>query len=94
MGFCIENYAENKTIPAGAYIFEISGDEIMLSGSLEKKENAVPYNFNSDGSILSGPSFSFNRICYIGKTYYYLQEGIIRSFDRNSMNEIAEIELN
>ncbi len=94
VGFCIENYAENKTIPAGAYIFEISGDEIMLSGSLEKKENAVPYNFNSDGSILSSPSFSFNRICYIGKTYYYLQEGIIRSFDRNSMNEIAEIELN
>ena len=85
VGFCIYNY-NNDPDAQGAYIFDVSGDEITEDGMMPSE--------NADDDWLYGESaFYFSRICYAGDTYYFLENGMINAYDRESYEKTGSLEV-
>ena len=85
VGFCIYNYS-NDPDAQGAYIFDVSGDEITVDGMMQSENVA-------DDWLYGDSSFYFNRICYAGNTYYFLENGTINAYDRESYEKTGSLEV-
>lgn len=77
VGICASSYSGNNQ-ERGAYLFDVSGGSIELSGSVEM---AAENNY-ANGEY-EEPAFYFSRICYIGDTYYYLDNGTVYALELN-----------
>lgn len=71
IGICASSYESGKDTN-GAYIFDISGENISLEGSIE---NTNVNNYMIDEGDEN--AFYFSRLCYVGDTYYYLDNGTV-----------------
>lgn len=77
VGICTSSYSGNNQ-ERGAYLFDVSGGSIELSGSVK---NTSQNNYMTDE--YEEPAFYFSRICYIGDTYYYLDNSTVYALKLN-----------
>lgn len=83
IGICASSYSDAEKAVSGAYLFEIQDGHIRQQALWEKEQ----------GNGVAAFAFDFDRLCYIGDTYYYLQDGVIRAFEQGSASEMGRIEL-
>lgn len=75
-----------KPAESGAYVFDVSGGEVEISGIMESiKKHYSGGEWN--------PVDNIERLCYAGDNYYYLQGGELRAFDRVTYEETGRIDL-
>lgn len=93
VGFCLNDhsYYSGWYEPAakGAYMFDISGDEIEIDGIMEAEE--INYSTLTDSKW--NPVNHMERFCYAGDNYYYIQGGEVRAFDRDTYEEVDALSL-
>ena len=93
VGFCLNDHSYYsgwyKPAAKGAYMFDISGDEIEIDGIMAAEE--INYSTLTDSKW--NPVNHMERFCYAGDNYYYLQGGEVRAFDRATYEEVDALSL-
>ena len=85
LGFCatlIANGEGYEQYFSGALLFEVNNGSISELGEITYQQPADNEKYQY-----------YQRLAYIGDTIYYLQDGVIRAFDRNSLEELASISI-
>ncbi len=84
-GFCATLIADGKDYNQyfnGALLFEVNNGSISKLGEIAYEQPSDSENYQY-----------YQRLAYIGDTIYYLQDGVIRAFDRNSLQELGSISI-
>ena len=76
LGFCGSSSTEmGGRFFQGAFLISYAGDKLSETGCIEY-ENPYAYYSKNDDLLYTG-----QRLVYIGNTLYYMQDGLLRSFD-------------
>ena len=78
--------AETQNTFNGAFLIDYSSGVLSEKGRLEYKQ--VEQNYENYIDMVYG-----RRIVYIGDVIYYVQDGLIRSFDANTLSPISTIDI-
>ena len=88
LGFCGSAYADmgGKHFQ-GAFLISYGGNKLAEAGRIEYEN---PYtDYSKDSNLL----YTGQRLIYIGDTLYYMQDGILRSFDLETLAPKASLRL-
>lgn len=81
--FGFPNYGD--PIFQGAYLYDVTKDQLKIKGKITHIKNFDPYNYSYDNQI--------TRMIYIGDTVYTLSNNMIMATDMNSMKTLATLSI-